>query len=152
MITTMAKSKEYQLAYRAKSKAAKGKTDYIFTPSNSDETAKKVSNAHNIKMSSGTITLKDEAGKTRGMIRGITRFQDMPARDQVEVQRAIKSAGGLKEGVKSSDIFVHNKQMYVLNNMYTQRIQNITGENKNKNAILKQLEKAGFIVINYDKR
>lgn len=148
----MAKSKEYQTTYYAKRKAQKKQNALTFTPSNSDEIAKKVSNAHNIKMSKATITLKDETGKTQGMIRGITRFQDMPARDQFEVQRAIKSAGGLKEGVKSTDIFVYNKQMYVLNNIYTQRTQNIMGENKNKNAILKQFEKAGFIVINYDKR
>lgn len=123
-----------------------------FLPSKSDETASRISNAYNIKISKSTITLKDQDGKTRGMIRGVSRFTDMPARDQVEVSATIKRAGGLGEGVKKSDVFKYDGKLYVLNNAYVQRMNTITGENKGKNDVLKRLEKAGFIVANYDKR
>ena len=99
-------------------------------------------------MSKSTITLKDSNDKTIGMIRGITRFDDMRLADQVEVNKYIKKAGGKANGIQPKDIFVHDKKMYVLNNKYTQRLQ----KNKEKNKTLKAWEDAGFIVVNYDNR
>lgn len=123
-----------------------------FKPSVKDEVSEKILNAYNINASRGTITLKDEEGKTRGLIRGITRFNDMSSRDQIEISAKIRQAGGLGEGVKKSDIFVKDKQVYVLNNIYSQHASNVFGEHLGKNKVLRRLEKSGFIIANYDRR
>ena len=129
-----------------------GKASGIFTPKNTDEVAERIANAHGIRVSGSTITLKDEDGKTRGMIRGIRRFTEMRPADQSAVNAAVRAAGGLGEGVKSADIFEHEGQLYVLNSMYSQKTQAIMGENPGKNDKLRRLEQAGFIIVNYDRR
>ena len=40
-----------------------------------------------VRLSKGTITVKDAFGKTRGIVRGLVRFEDMPLRDQTEVRK-----------------------------------------------------------------
>lgn len=124
----------------------------VFKPSASDEVSDKIGSAHTISVGKSSITLKDEQGKTKGLLRDIQRFGDMSERDKFELQGKIRKAGGLGEGVKQSDIFRHNGKNYVLNNMYTQKVQRVTGENKGKNSVLSRLEGAGFTVVNYDHR
>lgn len=124
----------------------------VFAPSVSDETARRISEAHNVTVSRGTITLKNDQLKTSGMIRGIRRYTDMRTADQMEVFAKIRSAGGLGEGVKAEHIFEHDGQLYVLNNEYTQRVQIRTGEHPGRNEKLRKLEQAGFIIVNYDHR
>lgn len=123
-----------------------------FKPSVSDEVSEKIGSAHTISVGKTSITLRDEQGKTKGLLRNIQRFSDMRERDIFELNRDIKKAGGLGEGVKPSDIFRHNGKNYVLNNMYTQRVERIMGESNGKNSVLSRLEGAGFIVVNYDHR
>lgn len=43
-----------------------------------------------VKWSKNTATIKDENDKTRGMIRGVTAFRDLPIRDQIEFPRALR--------------------------------------------------------------
>lgn len=125
----------------------------VFKPSVTDETARRISEAHNVKVTGQTITLKNDQLKTSGMIRGIRRFTDMPPAEQSEVNARIRAAGGgFGGGVKAADIFEHDGQLYVLNNMYTQKAQAIMGENPGKNEKLRRLEQAGFIIVNYDRR
>ena len=124
----------------------------VYKPSTSDEVSDKIGSAHTINVGKTSITLRDEAGKTKGVLRNIERFSDMSDRDQFELQGKIRKAGGLGEGVKQSDIFRHNGKNYVLNNMYTQKVQRVTGENQGKNSVLTRLENNGFVVVNYDRR
>lgn len=124
----------------------------VFKPSASDEVSDKIGSAHTISVGKSSITLKDEQGKTKGLLRDIQRFGDMSERDKFELQGKIRKAGGLGEGVKQSDIFRHNGKNYVLNNMYTQKVQRVTGENQGKNSVLTRLENNGFVVVNYDRR
>lgn len=124
----------------------------VYKPSTSDDVSEKIGSAHTINVGKTSITLRDEAGKTKGVLRNIERFSDMSDRDQFELQGKIRKAGGLGEGVKSSDIFRHNGKNYVLNNMYSQKIQRVTGENQGKNSVLNRLENNGFVVVNYDRR
>lgn len=46
-----------------------------------------------IKLSANSITVKDENGKTRGIVRGARRFKDCRANQQIEIRGKIKNAG-----------------------------------------------------------
>ena len=46
-----------------------------------------------IKLSANSITVKDENGKTRGIVRGARRFKDCCANQQIEIRGKIKKAG-----------------------------------------------------------
>ncbi len=46
-----------------------------------------------IKLSTNSITVKDENGKTRGIVRGVRRFKDCRANQQTEVWGRAKKLG-----------------------------------------------------------
>ena len=57
----------------------RGTADYVYHPTNTDAVSEKLSKAGYLKFSENTITMKDEYGKTVGMVRDITSaktFQD----------------------------------------------------------------------------
>lgn len=46
-----------------------------------------------IKISANSITVKDEAGKTRGVVRGIRQFKNCRLNQQMEIWKKAKGAG-----------------------------------------------------------
>lgn len=46
-----------------------------------------------IKLSANSITVKDENGKTRGIVRGARRFKDCRTNQQLEIWKQAKNAG-----------------------------------------------------------
>lgn len=46
-----------------------------------------------IKISANSITVKDEAGKTRGVVRGIRQFKNCRPNQQTEIWKKAKDAG-----------------------------------------------------------
>lgn len=89
-----------------------------------------------VKLSRSTITLKDEDGKTRGMVRGLTNWDDLPFNKQAQVKKEIAPLWGKQPYY----IFVELQPEYI-----------IPGLNeviyKAKLEIMNQLEQNGVIVI-----
>lgn len=55
-----------------------------------------------VAVSARTLTVKDNTGKTRGMVRGVTQFVHAAPRVQMEHSRALR-ASGLWEAVNAFD-------------------------------------------------
>lgn len=133
----------------------------VFSPANSDETSRRLSSAASLRLSHSTITMKNEDGKTIGMVRGLERFSDMQGGRQFSAAQEVKKAGVGGEGVERSDIFFDGKQIYVLNNIkHSEFLSGLSKERaevmkdeiervKKKNQRLAEMEKNGVIIVNY---
>ncbi len=72
----------------------------------------------NIKLSANTITVKDDAGKTRGLIRGITRFKEARPNVQMQFFKVLR-ASGLWEAGKSDSVYIDGKELVYIENKRT---------------------------------
>lgn len=145
----------------ASSSGAGGGEKIVFSPANSDETSRKLSSAASLKLSRSTITMKNENGKTIGMVRGLERFSDMQGGKQFTAAQEVRKAGVGGEGIERSDIFFDGKQIYVLNNIkHSEFLSGLSKERaevmkdeiervKKKNQRLAEMEKNGVIIVNY---
>lgn len=66
-----------------------------------------------VKMSANSLTVKDENGKTAGVITRATRFNNLPFREQVNFSGAVRASGFW--GKTSSLIACNNKLYYLYN-------------------------------------
>lgn len=67
----------------------------------------------NVKLGAHTITIKDDEGKTRGLVRISSRYWDLPLHDQIDLSKTLRSSGLLGLGAKVyASVFVDNKKMY----------------------------------------
>ena len=72
---------------------------------------------HNVKLSAHTITVKDDEGKTRGLVRSASRYQDLPMNRQIDFWKTVKRSGLLSSGGKfMRAVFVDGKNLYWLCN------------------------------------
>ena len=143
------------------SSGASGNRGIVFSPTSFDETSRKLSQAASLKLSRSTITMKNEDGKTMGMVRGLERFSDMTGAKQFSAYQEVKKLGASGEGIKMSDIYFDGKQMYVFNNIkHSEFLSGLNKEGakalkdeiekaKEKNKRLAEMEKNGVIVVNY---
>ena len=134
-----------------------------FSVSKSNDTAQKLNNASSLTLSKSTITMKNDGGKTIGMIRGLTRLSDSSPRDKMTyAQQRIPPV----DGIDQSHIYLDGKQVYILNNI--SNVKNLQTQQskvsskqfadvfngdiqrlKKRNEQLKAAENAGAIIINY---
>ena len=139
--------------------------DFVFTPQNNDEVSEKINQASEIKLSRSTITLKDENGKTMGMVRGMERFTEMSGSKQFDVNNQLKKMGldNLDTAeIGRDNIFTNGKQIYVfasprLENLLTSqankgiKVSDVFADElkkvRKKNEIYKKLETGGAIII-----
>lgn len=68
-----------------------------------------------IKISAHTITIKDEAGKTRGMVRNVTPWNHLQFNRQVEFSMNVRRQG-LKLPNDKTRIIMSDNRMYYLKN------------------------------------
>ncbi len=69
----------------------------------------------NVKLSAHTITVKDDAGKTRGLVRSASRYKDLPMREQIDFWKTLKRSGLMDHGGKVyAAVFVDDKKLYWL--------------------------------------
>lgn len=68
-----------------------------------------------VKISAHTITVKDEAGKTRGMVRGVTLWGGLRFNQQVEINMNVHRQG-LKLPNDKTRIIMSDNRMYYLKN------------------------------------
>lgn len=133
----------------------------VFSPANYDETSRRLSSAAFLRLSRSTITMKNEDGKTIGMVRGLERFSDMRGSKEFSAAQEVKKAGVGGEGIERSDIFFDGKQIYVFNNIkHSEFLSGLSKERaevlkdeiervKKKNQRLAEMEKNGVIIVNY---
>jgi hypothetical protein len=67
-----------------------------------------------VKINSGSITIKDEDGKTRGVVRDITSLYDLQCNKQTPYFNKLREAGG---GVSTREVIIKDNQMYVFRNI-----------------------------------
>lgn len=75
-------------------------------------------NMCNVKLSRGTITVKDDAGKTCGMVRGLRRFLDLQPNMQCDFFKEVRASG--LWGNPNADmncLYVDGKSLFYLYNI-----------------------------------
>lgn len=72
-----------------------------------------------VKLSAGTITVKDENGKTRGMVRGLRRFNTWSSRERFEARQALAASGIWGCGIDGliDCLFLDGKEIIYLNDL-----------------------------------
>ncbi len=70
-----------------------------------------------VKLSAGTITIKDEHGKTRGMVRDVRRFGNWSNSQQFDCWSKLKASGiwETRRGSYVSNCFLDGNELYYLN-------------------------------------
>lgn len=73
---------------------------------------------HNVKASKGSITVKDENDKTRGIVRDLTRFNDLQANKKILYSNVLREAevwGNSK--INIDNCYVLDGEIYLLKNL-----------------------------------
>ena len=150
---------------------ASGVSNIVFAPSTSDETADKLRQAADFKFSRTTITMKNENGKTMGMVRGVERVKDMGTGSKFfdTAQNFKKASDGVKitelhdYNLSMDNLYADGKKLYLFNPTHSDKFlqnavnnkrdmsffSNEMARNQKKNSLLKTLESNGVIIINY---
>lgn len=68
-----------------------------------------------VRISSHTITVLNDEGKTAGMVRGLRKYKDIPTRDQMELFKTMRESG--LWGTHTDSVFVEGKTLIYLYNM-----------------------------------
>lgn len=68
-----------------------------------------------VKIGKTSITIKDDDGKTRGIIRNIQKFTDMPSRYQFEHSKSMRKNGFWGTGLIDNVVFLDKKCYFLLN-------------------------------------
>lgn len=124
-----------------------------------------------IKISAGTITVKDEDGKTRGMVRGIRKYQDLPLARQFDFHSLIRRAGIWGNSIDQSMIdhvifdgnalfylndtrvikaFERLREMFSGNDDFTEVFSTEIKHHENRLEVANKAASVGMIVINCD--
>lgn len=103
-----------------------------------------------VKLSANSITVKDENGKTKGVVRSITSFTKLPMRTVCEWSKKMRECDLL--GCSESKNLINNviydgRSMYYLNNLkpikfYEETLKGIDGYEDEKRSYEKRLEVA----------
>lgn len=67
-----------------------------------------------VKLSRATITVKDESGKTCGMVCGLRRYTDMSFREQSELRSVVSGLWGSKVGLSLDNLYFDGKKGYYI--------------------------------------
>lgn len=68
-----------------------------------------------VKISAHTITVKDEAGKTRGMVRDVRPWKEIPLNRQTDIFRSLKAAGAWG-AIETTRVFWDNGTFWYIKN------------------------------------
>ena len=73
---------------------------------------------HNVKASKGSITIKDEKDKTRGIVKNLTRFNDLQANKKILYSKLLRDSevwGNCK--INMDNCYVLDNKIYLLKNL-----------------------------------
>ena len=141
----------------------------VFKTEGGDEISDRLNAAADIQVSRSTITLKDENGKTQGMIRGFERMSEMSSSKLFSATENLRKQGISRQDVMEigqSNVFFRDGQTYVLNNTRSAKfLDNARASRKEsefldafasdiskiqkKNEILRRMQSAGVKIINH---
>ena len=108
----------------------------------------------NVKISKNSITIKDDAGKTCGVVRDIVSLYDMQANKQIEYFKKLKNAG-LHGKISLKNCIISDGVMYVFRNikskLWYEKYGFFSDEEKRKteelDKIYEMLKTAGIEVV-----
>ena len=69
-----------------------------------------------IKISKNSITIKDENGKTRGVVRNVISLHDIQPNKQIEYYKMLKEAN-LNTKISNKNCFIKDNELYILRNI-----------------------------------
>lgn len=73
----------------------------------------------NIKISKGSITIKDECGKTKGIVRDVRHFKDIQMNKQVDYFHILKRAGLWGNSkVDLHNVIIKDNTIYLFRNIH----------------------------------
>lgn len=129
-----------------------------FSSSKRDDITDKLSGG-TLSLSANTVTIKDENGKTQGMVRNISRVSTSNPQDQMMLHNFQRKSGVDVRSLGTENIYKSNGKIYIFNNTkadYTYaKLKNTNRQAYNdfveRKKKLAAAEKAGAYIINYKK-
>lgn len=100
-----------------------------------------------VRLSKGSITVKDENGKTKGLVRGLTRFLDLQTNKRIDYFKLLRNSGvwGNKK-IDMDNCYILDGAVYLIRNMNSYKYY--TEEEKEKyDTMYQNIENYGVIVI-----
>ena len=100
-----------------------------------------------VNVSAHTITIKDDADKTRGLVKGIDNLYEIQPNKQFQYAQILARAGVDRASYMSvlHQILIHEGKLYYLVDNYVLEIEKRLGETKLQNLI-QELSKAVEII------
>lgn len=144
----------------ASSGTAKGNSgSNSFAPKRTDDVTSKLS-GKTLSLGANTVTIKDERGKTVGMVRNISRVSTASPQDQAMMHKFSRDSGVDIRSFGVENIYKSNGKIYIFNNIKADavkaRLKNVNKEEYNRFAEnkrkLREAENAGAYVVNYINR
>ena len=100
-----------------------------------------------VKLSKGSITVKGENGKTKGLVRGLTRFLDLQANKQIDYYKLLKNScvwGNNK--IDMNNCYILDNTVYLIRNMNSYPYYN-EEEKKCFDDMYNKISEYGIVVI-----
>jgi hypothetical protein len=107
-----------------------------------------------VKVSKNSITVKDDGGKTCGVVRNIENLNDVQLNKQVDYCRKLKSYGvfGI---IRLKDVIIKNNEMWIMRNIKSKLFNQANGyfseeerqSEETKDKLYQMLKDSGINVI-----
>lgn len=100
-----------------------------------------------VRLSKGSITVKGENGKTKGLVRGLTRFLDLRTNKRIDYFKLLRNSGvwGNKK-IDMDNCYILDGAVYLIRNMNSYKYY--TEEEKEKyDTMYQNIASYGIMVI-----
>ena len=100
-----------------------------------------------VKLSKGSVTVKGENGKTKGLVRGLTRFLDLQANKQIDYSKLLRNSGVWGNNkIDMNNCYILDGTVYLIRNMNSYKYY--TEEEKEKyDTMYQNIASYGIMVI-----
>ena len=100
-----------------------------------------------VKLSKGSVTVKGENGKTKGLVRGLTRFLDLQANKKIDYSKLLRNSGVWGNSkINMDNCYILDGTVYLIRNMNSYKYY--TEEEKEKyDTMYQNIASYGIIVI-----
>ena len=100
-----------------------------------------------VKLSKGSITVKGENGKTKGLVKGLTRFLDLQANKKIDYSKLLRNSGVWGNSkIDMNNCYILDSTVYLIRNMNSYKYY--TEEEKEKyDTMYQNIASYGIMVI-----
>ena len=100
-----------------------------------------------VKLSKGSITVKGENGKTKGLVRGLTRFLDLQANKKIDYSKLLRNSGVWGNSkIDMDNCYILDGTVYLIRNMNSYKYY--TEEEREKyDTMYQNIASYGIMVI-----